>query len=62
MSTDRDRYRAVLEGAGYQNIDDLSRLTVEQCRMVREEVQRRTIKVIEDNAVFRILLGDKERE
>jgi hypothetical protein len=62
MSTDRDRYRAVLEGAGYQNIDDLSRLTVEQCRMVGEEMQRRTIKVIEDNAVFRILLGDKEKE
>lgn len=43
LEAERDRLRAVLEGAQYPNIDRLKTLTIEQCRQVGETVMRLTI-------------------
>ena len=43
LKAERDRLRAVLEGAQYPNIDRLKTLTIEQCRQVGETVMRLTI-------------------
>lgn len=43
LEAERDRLRAVLEGAQYPNIDRLKTLTIERCRQVGETVMRLTI-------------------
>jgi hypothetical protein len=49
---DRDSFRAVLEGAEYQNIDHFTQMTTDECRAVGVQAMLVTLEIIRKRDVL----------
>lgn len=59
---ENERLKAVLDGAGYQNIDNLKNESVEKCRAIGSTAALLTIKAQSDLAAARKVIEDLRSE
>jgi len=58
LITERDAFRAVLEGAGYNNLDALAGMSADTCRMIGEDAKSATAKVTDQRDELLNALND----